>query len=63
MKIGNVEIKLGANEVVIGAVVVITIALMIVDEISNADMFKQGFGALIAWGAGYATGKGVGNDR
>lgn len=58
MKFGNTEIQVGANEVVIGAVIVLTLMLMFIDvPIGSGDLFKQGFGALIAWGAGYAMGK------
>lgn len=58
MKIGNTEIQIGPNEAIIGAVIAITVILMFVDvPMKSADLFKQGFGALIAWGAGYAMGK------
>lgn len=58
MKLGNVEITIGINEAIIGAVVILTTSLMFVDvPKDNADLFKQGFGALIAWGAGFAAGK------
>jgi len=58
MKIGTIEIAIGPNEAVIGAVIAITVVLMFVDvPLSSSDLFKQGFGALIAWGAGYAMGK------
>lgn len=58
MKIGNTEITIGLNESIIGAVIGITVALMIFDvPAASADLFKQGFGALIAWGAGFAMGK------
>jgi len=58
MKIGDTEVSLAVNEVIIGAVVIITIGLMWVNvPKDSADLFKQGFGALIAWGAGYAMGK------
>lgn len=58
MKFGNTEIQIGANEVVIGAVIVLTLMLMFIDvPTGSGEMFKQGFGALIAWGAGYAMGK------
>lgn len=58
MKLGNIEVKAGANEAVIGSVIAITIVLMFVDvPLASADLFKQGFGALIAWGASYTMGK------
>jgi hypothetical protein len=58
MKFGNIEIRMGANEIVIGAVVFFTGWLIFKDSaIANGDLFKQGYGALIAWGAGYAMGK------
>jgi hypothetical protein len=58
MKMGSMEVTVGANEAIIGAVIVITVGLMFVTvPETSADLFKQGFGALIAWGAGYAMGK------
>lgn len=58
MKIGNAEIKSGPNEAIIGAVILITVGLMFVEvPASSSELFKIGFGALIAWGAGYAMGK------
>ena len=57
MKLGNVEIKIGANEIIIGSVVVITLSLLWTSpNVPNADLFKIGFQSLIAWGAGYAMG-------
>lgn len=58
MKFGNIDIKLGANEVVLGSVVILTFFLLYVaPPAGSIDLFKQGFGALIAWGAGYTMGK------
>lgn len=58
MKFGNIDIKFGANEVVLGAVVLLTFFLLYQSPPDDSvDLFKQGFGALIAWGAGYAMGK------
>ncbi len=64
MKIGNFQITVGPNEIVITAVVGITIGLMWqAPPAGAADLFKQGFGALIAWGAGYAMGKSQSADQ
>ena len=58
MKIGNFEIKAtGANEAIIGAVILLTFILIFAPEVKNLELFKLGFVALISWGAGYATGK------
>lgn len=58
MKLGNMEIKIGANELILGAVVILTTMLLWISPPKDSvDLFKQGFGALIAWGAGYAMGK------
>jgi hypothetical protein len=58
MKLGNIEIQIGANELVLGAVVTITFCLLFKDTaIANTDLFKLGYTALIAWGAGYAMGQ------
>jgi hypothetical protein len=58
MKLGNIEIKLGANELVLGSVVLLTFSLLFVSPPKDStDLFKLGFTALIAWGAGYAMGK------
>jgi hypothetical protein len=58
MKFGKVEITFGANEIVIGAVVILTFCLLWkTGKVENADLFKEGFIALVSWGAGYATGK------
>ena len=56
MKFGNIEIKLGANEIVIGSVVVLTFMLLFTSPPKDGvDLFKTGLQTLIAWGAGYAT--------
>lgn len=58
MKFGNLEIKLGANEIVIGTVIVLTFCLLFISPPKDAtELFKQGFNTLIAWGAGYATAR------
>ena len=57
MKFGNIEVRLGANEIIIGAVVVITLSLLWTSpSVPNSELFKIGFQSLIAWGAGYAMG-------
>jgi hypothetical protein len=63
MKIGKMEVTITTNEAIIGAVVIITGLLMFVHvPKDSSDLFKQGFGALIAWGAGFAMGK-KGEDK
>lgn len=58
MKVGNIEIKIGPNEAIIGSVIGITAGLMFVTvPTGSTELFKLGFVALISWGAGYATGK------
>jgi hypothetical protein len=52
MKLGNIEIKAGANEVIIGAVIALTLLLLFISPPKESnDLFKVGFGALIAWAA------------
>ena len=57
-------ISIDANHSVIGSVIFLTLLLMfIVVPKDNVELFKTGFGALIAWGAGYAMGKSKGQQN